>query len=345
MVRLLDDTVLNGTILMILITCTIASFIAQKGAQNIALAETAEEPSPEGENEERILIPVNYIETTEELINLSTTIKSKKSTLYALNIIDNNNPDKEADKKAKTILHKAAVTAAATDNSLQQLIRYDLNIVNGITSIVKEHRITDLILGLHHKKGITDSFLGDLTEGILTKCNTTTLIYKYTQPLATIKRYLVTVPDGAEREIGFPYWLIRVWNMARNTGAKLIFYASQKTMSYITAVHENHPLESEFNVFDDWNDFLIISRDIKKDDCLLIVLSRKEGISYNKSMARIPTYLNNYFQTINFILIYPIQSALMEGRSLAFANPSVLEPISDNLDDIGKTIANLFRRR
>ncbi|GAB2787981.1 cation:proton antiporter [Rhabdobacter roseus] len=347
-VRLLDETVLNGTILMILITCTIASFIAQKGAQNIALAEAAEDTPYETENEERILIPVNNLETAEELINLSVTIKSKHSRLYALNIIHNNSADKSADKKAKAILHKAVNTAAAADAPMQELLRYDLNIVNGITSVVRENNITDLILGLHHKKGITDSFLGDLTEGILTRCNTTTLIYKYTQPLATIKRYLVAVPDGAEREIGFPYWLIKVWNIAKNTGAKLVFYASRKTLDYITMVHENHPLESEFNLFDNWNDFLILSRDIKKDDCLLIILSRREGASYNKSMARIPTYLNKYFQTINYILIYPIQSALMEERSLSFTNHSVLEPISDNLDrldDIGKTIANLFRKR
>jgi Kef-type K+ transport system membrane component KefB len=35
-VRLLNESVLNGTILMILVTCTVASFVAQKGAQGIA---------------------------------------------------------------------------------------------------------------------------------------------------------------------------------------------------------------------------------------------------------------------------------------------------------------------
>ena len=35
-IRLLDETILNGTIVMILITCTIATFSAQKGARNIS---------------------------------------------------------------------------------------------------------------------------------------------------------------------------------------------------------------------------------------------------------------------------------------------------------------------
>jgi Kef-type K+ transport system membrane component KefB len=36
-IRLLNDAVLNGTILMILVTCTIASFVAQKGAKKYCL--------------------------------------------------------------------------------------------------------------------------------------------------------------------------------------------------------------------------------------------------------------------------------------------------------------------
>jgi hypothetical protein len=58
------------------------------------------------EIEERILIPVNNIETTDELINLSITIKSKKnkSGLYAMNVISNSNADSDADKKARKIL-------------------------------------------------------------------------------------------------------------------------------------------------------------------------------------------------------------------------------------------------
>lgn len=72
--------------------------------------------------------------------------------------MDNNTRDSSADKRARKILRKAAVTASATDNLLHELLRYDLNIVNGITSVAKEHKITDLILGLHINKGISESF-------------------------------------------------------------------------------------------------------------------------------------------------------------------------------------------
>lgn len=345
-IRLLNESVLNGTIIMILVTCTIASFVAQKGAQNIALSETSDNDVSGNEIQERILIPINNIDTTDELINLSITIKSKKNKegLFALSIIDNSNSDSAEIKRANKILEKAVITASATDNHLHRLLRYDLNIINGITSVVKEQKITDLIMGLHQKKEVLESFFGSLVEGIITKCDTTTLIYKPSQPLATIKRHLIIVPERAEKEIGFPFWLIKVWNIARNTGAKLVFYAPEKTLNYIKDINAKHPVEADFFLFSDWNDFLIISRDVKKNDNLIVVLSRKDHPSYNGNMAKIPDYLNKYFQTNNFILIYPMQTGVTENLNADLKNPSILEPL-EKLDDIGKTIANLFKRK
>ncbi|WP_200977955.1 cation:proton antiporter [Echinicola sp. 20G] len=345
-IRLLDESVLNGTILMILITCTIASFAAQKGAKNIALAEAAETVDEESENQERILIPINNLETTDELINLGVIVKSKKNRdgLYALNIIDNTTTDGSADRKAKQLLNKAAITASATDNFLHELLRYDLNTVNAIISVVKEHKISDLILGLHHKKSISDSFLGNLTEGILNKCNTTTLIYKPAQPFATLKRHIVIVPDKAENEFGFAFWLIKVWNIAANSGGKLVFYGGTKSLKFIRDVHSNYPLECDFKTFIDWDDFLVLSRDIRQDDNLIIVFSRKEGLSYNDYMDKIPGYLNKYFQENSFILIYPMQPTVTDSLQIDLKNPTLLEPM-EKLDEIGKTIARIFKRK
>lgn len=345
-IRLLSEAVLNGSILMILFTCTHATFVAQKGAKNIALAEASDASEEESEIHEKILIPISNIDTTDELVNLGVTIKSKnnKDGLYALTIVDNNSTDGAADKNAKKILNKAAVTASATDNHLQELLRYDLNIVNGITSVVKEHKITDLLLGLHVKKGISDSFLGNLTEGILTKCNTTTLIYKPTQPFGTIKRHVIIVPENAEKEVGFPLWLVKVWNIARNSGTKLVFYATPQTLRYIKEIQLKHPVECEFEEFSAWDDFLILSRNFHEDDNLIIVLSRKDRHSYHNKMDKIPTYLNKYFRENSFILIYPQQIGVSDRSQIDLTNPAFVEPIG-KLDEIGKTIAKLFKKK
>ncbi|MCC8174171.1 MAG: cation:proton antiporter, partial [Odoribacter sp.] len=127
-IRLLNDSILNGTIVMILITCIIASFATQKASPKVALAELSEDEIVDNEDtEDKILIPVSYPENVEELISLAITIKSQKSkaTMTALNVIPSDTQDSKAEKKAHILLEKAVKTAAASDTLLSNLLRYD----------------------------------------------------------------------------------------------------------------------------------------------------------------------------------------------------------------------------
>ena len=314
-IRLLNESVLNGTILMILVTCAIASFSAQKGAHNIAMKESGEETEDKDTKDEHILIPVSNEETVEELVNLSLAIKSKTNTsgLYALKVIDNQNSDDKMLKSSKRVLQTAVDTAAATDTRLKGLLRYDLSISNAITSVVKEREITDLVLGLHKEKDIPAAFLGNIVENVLQHSSVTTFIYKPVQPLATIKRHLIILPDRAEKEIGFIPVMNRVWNVLQNTGAKVVFYGSEDTLKAIKKLFAKRAGEISYVNFSDWDDFLIVFRDVKADDSMWVIFSRKEGYSYDPVMPRIPGYLNKYFQSNSFILSYPIQASMDEG--------------------------------
>lgn len=314
-IRLLNESVLNGTILMILVTCAIASFSAQKGAHNIAMKESREETEDKDTKDEHILIPVSNEETVEELVNLSLAIKSKTNTsgLYALKVIDNQNSDDKTLKSSKRVLQTAVDTAAATDTRLKGLLRYDLSISNAITSVVKERKITDLVLGLHKEKDIPAAFLGNIVENVLQHSSITSFIYKPVQPLATIKRHLIILPDRAEKEIGFIPVMNRVWNVLQNTGAKVVFYGSEDTLKAIKKLFAKRAGEISYVNFSDWDDFLIMFRDVKADDSMWVIFSRKEGYSYDPVMPRIPGYLNKYFQSNSFILSYPIQASMDEG--------------------------------
>lgn len=348
-VRLLNDSVLNGTILMILITCTIASFVTQKSAYNIAQRESVFDDIVEDKNEERILIPLSNVDNVEELVNLSVTLKSSKrgGFLFGLNILDNLMGGPGAEKHARKLIELAEKTAAATDNQLRPIVRYDSNVINGILSVVQEQKITDLVIGLHHKSGISDTFLGNLTQGVLQKCNTTTLIYSPVQPFSTIGRNMVFVPENAELEPGFPYWLVRVWNIGRNTGSKLVFYGSGNVLQILKEIHQKHPLEADFKEFCDWDDFLILGREIKSNDNLVFVLSRKDYPSYHAMMAKAPVYINKYFRSNNFLLIYPKQNLVTEEAGYNPTNPSMYSPMNDSLEraeDLINTIGRLFRK-
>ena len=313
-IRLLNESVLNGTILMILVTCTIASFAAQKGAHNIAAQDISDKEENKKESE-HILIPVSNEKTVEELVNLSLAIKSpqNKNGLFALKGIDNHHSDEKALKQSRRVLQTAVNTAAATDTRMKDLLRYDLSISNAIASVVKEREITDLVVGLHKEKDIPAAFLGHIVESVLAESSVSTFIYKPAQPISTVRRHLIIIPELAEKEIGFNQIIFRLRNVTQNTGAATVFYGSEATLNALKKLLAKKSGEASYIEFNDWDDFLIVFRDIKPDDTMWIILSRKEGLSYAPAMARIPKYLNKYFQANSFVLAYPVQAGMNEG--------------------------------
>ena len=313
-IRLLNESVLNGTILMILVTCTIASFAAQKGAHNIAAQDISDKEENKKESE-HILIPVSNEETVEELVNLSLAIKSpqNKNGLFALKVIDNHHSDEKALKQSRRVLQTAVNTAAATDTRMKDLLRYDLSVSNAIASVVKEREITDLVVGLHKEKDIPAAFLGHIVESVLAESSVSTFIYKPAQPISTVRRHLIIIPELAEKEIGFNQIIFRLRNVTQNTGAATVFYGSEATLNALKKLLAKKSGEASYIEFNDWDDFLIVFRDIKPDDTMWIILSRKEGLSYAPAMARIPKYLNKYFHANSFVLAYPVQAGMNEG--------------------------------
>ncbi|NTW10506.1 MAG: cation:proton antiporter, partial [Chlorobiaceae bacterium] len=346
-IRLLNEPVLNGTILFILVTCILATVVGQKGAHNIALAESAGETAEmvEGGNEERILIPLSDTGTVDELVNLGVTLKSQKNRngIYAVHVADYSMSDESVKKNAGSILEKAEVAASSTDNALTSILRYDCDLVNGIAGVIRERRITDLILGLHHKNSVSESFPGRSSEDILGRCSVTTFVYKPVQPLATIRRTIVVVPADGENEPGFPLWMQKVVNIVRHTGTKLIVYATKESAAFLRKMDSWKFFISEYRVFRDWDEFPSLAREIRSDDNIIIVMSRKGHISYHHKMSKVSIYLNKYFRDNSFILVYPVQAGIPEEECSASSDAPV-RTMFFQLRDFGRRLGKIYRQ-
>lgn len=98
---LFDQNVINGTILLILISCLFSSFVSEKAARDIAIQEkelvrkTTDKP-------ERILIPVSNPDNIQRLIDFGLLIKDQKShePIYPLSIVED---DADADEKINLV--------------------------------------------------------------------------------------------------------------------------------------------------------------------------------------------------------------------------------------------------
>lgn len=305
-VRLLNEHVLNGSILLILISCTISSFISMASAQKIAEADNEDTVSGDSHEEESILLAINHEETVERMVNLGILIKAHSNTedLFALNVI-NEDKNESSVKNAEKLLHQATDTAAAADVKLQALKRYDNDVINGVNNVIKEQKITDLIIGLEDEKGFSPSFVYNLYNGYLQNDDVNVLVYHAAQPLSTIKKYAVMIPANAHKEAGFFHALLRVWNIARNSGATIVFYAPENILDILQKIIKKANIEAEFIIMNTWQDGERTATQLKEDEALIILMAKRGMQSYIPQMRLIPELLNRYLNDNNYLLIFP----------------------------------------
>src|SRR5690606_21746169 len=150
---------------------------------------------------------------------------------------------------------------------------------------------------------------GPIVGSIVRRSYDSIFVYKPVQPINTLKRMVVVAPPRAETEAGFLRWLTQMIMIARAGGRVIHFYADALTLPYIQTRGERRAetLKIQYTEFADWDDFLILSREIKANDLFVVVASRKGNNSYHTQQNRLPHHLSKYFAENSFLLIYPKQ--------------------------------------
>ena len=340
--RLLNEDVLNGTVLLILVTCVVSSFITERAARKIAMCEAhlEEERTVEAE---RILIPVANPDTIEYLMNLSLLIRDtkQKDNLLALNVINDNNTSEGLELRGKRYLEKAAMITASADVPLRQITRYDLNIASGIIHTAKEYEVTDVIIGLHRKVNIVDSFFGMLAENLLKGLHREVMIAKFLIPINTIRRIIIAVPPKAEYEAGFQKWVEHFCRMGGTLGCRVHFFANEETTVQLQALVKKKYGQTltDFSRLDDWGDLLILTVQVNYDHLLVVISARRGSISYDSSFEKLPAQLSKYFSNNSLIVLYPDQLGEPQD-AVSFSNP---RNEAQHYEKVGKWVYKWFK--
>lgn len=308
---LFGESVLNGSVLMILITCTVSTIVTEKAARQLATEELRTETAHQKQSAERILMPISDEQSARQLIEMGNLLKPQTSrhALYAIYVDSGNGNTDQAQK----LMDTAANLAAATDNRLTGIVKNDVNVVNCILDSAAEHGITDLLLTMHKKNKFADTFLGNITNQLLKESSLNIFVYNPRNPINSIKRLVVVVPDKAEFELGFEQWFERVRNIAANLGAKTLFYATNATKTALQKLCSDTNMQNvQFVELAGWEDFLFVTKAVTEHDSVVIVSARKGTLSYNPLFERLPYYLTKYFANNNVALVFPRQNEASE---------------------------------
>ncbi len=320
--RLLNDDVLNGTVVMILFTCVISSLATDYFGRKLAVEQPSATES-EMHDKERILIPVANPNTIDNLVNLALVIRNPRSggDFVALNVISDASATSMNAEKGKQGLERAAGIATAADVNVSMVSRYDMNIASGIVHTIKEYSATEVVIGLHQKSGFLDSFFGNLTNNLLKRTYLEVLVARFEVPVNTIRNMVVIVQPRAEYEAGFKKWMTHVCRMSEQLGSKVLYVSEKETSEHLRNACRHCGTEnlSRFEVREKLSLSEEMSHEMNPENVLVVVSARGGSVSYDQSLDRIPQCLARNATISNFIILYPEQVDLED--MVSFSDP------------------------
>ncbi|URM39180.1 cation:proton antiporter [Flavobacterium anhuiense] len=350
--KILDENILNGTIILILITCIVASFATEKAAKKIAICEeefSHEDAERDQILDEHILIPLAKTSAAASLLDFALLIKDKKSSnpITLLTIVPNNNQAEKNILKYRKAADKFVIQGSASEVKINTIARIDHNPASGIARTSKEIMSDIVIVGWPRKTGFIDKIFGENVDSIINNVDKSLFICRFQKNFIEEKRLVFICPPFSERGVGFHLLLQKICRLSQELSIPIVLYAEYKTHETIQQIANKLKLNAKlgFKNVSDWEDFESISDEIKLTDLVVFNLSRKGSVSYQSIFDKLPQKFEKYFNDNNVILVYP-QDDRKESSMDAYEDftSSPLAKGIEAIEQIGRGIGSILKK-
>lgn len=353
-IGLMDTTLLNATVMLILFSCIASSLATNQGAHQLALEDTHTEHN-RGTYHGKCLVTYDHPETVDYLTQFGILIRNPfiHDSLMGLSVTFDEEFEEDSRsliameegernatlRQSKHNLMEAKRIAAAADVKMTTLCRVSTNIASGILHTMKEHDVGEVILGMHLIDGNAPAgSLGMVVDGVLNSSHREVMVLHPTTTPGTIHTVTIFVPEKAAFEVGFYKWVEHICRIGEQIDCRLIFYGWEDVLGLIaTYLKEKHSnLRAEYKQIQRWEDALPIIQNLREHDMLIVVASRPGFISYNPVMNQIPRQLSQIYHGTSFMLLYPDQYATRFEQSGIMTSNTVAVTRGTHKSTIGR---------
>ena len=342
---IIDDNILNGTIVLILVTCLVASFVTEEAGKQVVIQFDTDESTNIIDNPQRILVPISNPVTMERLIDFAITIKEPKNYFPIVGLTVVADDDKAQSKliQARKMLEKAITHAASADQKIEITATIDQNVTSGIQRVAKETFITDIIMGWPAKTNLADIIFGKTFDSVVNQTNQNVFITRFTLPLNVHKRQYILCPHFAEKEPGFQHWILRMLRVASRLSLRTTLYATDETHREFTTYTDRKKInvQVEFKPCYDLSNLGSIGMNFTPDDVIVLICARKGSISYTQLLDILPKKMVKQFRDNSLIFVYP---EIEQGETFLSFTQEASGGLLEKGIDLIRSASNIFKK-
>ncbi|HRP23461.1 cation:proton antiporter [Thauera sp.] len=323
---LFDDAVVNGAIMMMLVTCVIAPWQVDHYGRKVARRATLSDDAEVG-SKQRILVSLSERAPQQALLDLAVMLREpdQQQPVFPLTVVEDREGANEQVAAAERVLSRATSHLSAADVSSQPTTRIDLNLAAGILKARRELSGTDVIIGWSERTTTPEFFFGSLLENMLSDRDYNLIVSRPRAPLSTCSRLLVAIPPDAQHEPGFPIAIRLIKRLARQLDGTLVILTESAHEAAIVKRIKGIAPQCEVRSVGlaRWSHLV---RTIKESggsgDALVLYGARPGGLAWRPAMGLLPGRLASIFPEMNMLLIYPATPRDEQGDDVAIGSPA-----------------------
>jgi Kef-type K+ transport system membrane component KefB len=251
---LISESFLNNTVMLILTTSILSTYVTQLAGKKIQMTEN-DTVSGLKRPTQKILVPLANPDSMAHLLEFAVLIKQEEDLvpIYPLTVFtQRNEASRRIDENREQIMK--VIDTLNTDLEFEASSRIDNNVTNGITRAAEEMVATAIIMGWNNAATPLYKLFGNKLLNLLQKTRRMVLVLKTPSDFRSIRKIHLFYPRNAQYEDGFALWLVTVIHLVRKLQIKIVLYcAHDKTREGVLARAKSKNAAKYFEVVRDFS--------------------------------------------------------------------------------------------
>jgi len=311
--KILDENTLNATIILILITCVVSSFVTERAARELLIKQGLIDQHLNRIDQqnvfEKYLLPISNQWSINRFLELSVIFRKnvKHIPLHVLQVVPADFPENELDKDDEFTLNLKK-TAAELDTPVSFHREPDFHIASGISRVANQVDANYILLGWPQKSGLIDRVFGEILENVLDTATQHLVVCRLQLPLVAHQKLIISLPPLAFTEPGFTDCFKKWMQLSLELHLDVVIFCTEETKSYIKKLSvSNYNFKNwKFKVTDLNQNWFRSLEDYKtnKEDLLVLMPGRPASASFLLEQKEIPLYIEERFPENSVLLFY-----------------------------------------
>ncbi|ASS48342.1 MAG: sodium:proton antiporter [Candidatus Fluviicola riflensis] len=313
--HLLSIDIVNGTVILILITSMTASFVTESAGKRLLIDQAKSEPL-EGPalRSQHLMVAANELIGNEQLLDFSILITDKKviNPISVVSVLDNDGEAEKRIRRSRKHMDDFIHHYSGGEISVQAMATIDHNFSSGVARVSKELVADIVLINDNSSLNFLKRLVGDDRDHLLDVCEKSVFFCQFNQPFTTYRTIALICPPFAELETSFNQWLERVFRISKELNSSIEVYATPDTYDKIDAYKTFRKFGAKLKHFiiEDPEETLRLLENKQEYALLVAVFSRKGSVSSFLGMDLLPQRMERQLDKMDRIFIYPAQQPI-----------------------------------